>query len=368
MDIPFFNTYIHYTAPQRVVEVLKSTFLSEGKLVAEFEAQLALQLGWIHPITVNSGTSALHLALNLAGIAPGDEVILPAQTFVATGLAVLYCGATPVFADIHYETGNIDPIDVRRRITNRTKAIMAVDWGGMPCDMDALRSIAEEHNLLLIEDAAHAPGALYRNKPIGSIADFTCFSFQAIKHITTGDGGAVCIQNPELLRVGLARRWFGIDRAHAQPSILGERAYDINTPGFKYHLSDYGAALGLANIENFPQRLARRRTLVARYRTALATLNGIRLFDAPSDRESAWWLLGIHVAERREDLIRALKSKGIASSVVHVGIDRNSVFGGIQTHLTAQRRFDATQLHLPIHDAMDEQKIDRVIDAIRAGW
>jgi perosamine synthetase len=306
--------------------------------------------------------------LNLAGVGPGDEVILPAQTFVATGLAVLYCRATPVFADIQYATGTIDPSDVRRRITKRTKAIMTVDWGGMPCDMDELGVIAKEHGCALIEDAAHAPGATYRDQPIGSVADFTCFSFQAIKHITTGDGGALCVRDPDLLRVGLARRWFGIDRANAQPSILGERLYDIDAPGFKYHLSDYGAALGLANLENFPERLTRRRALVTRYRAGLAAADGIQLFDAPADRESAWWLLGIHVSERREDLIRALKSRGIAASVVHVGIDRNSVFGTIRAHLTTQREFDATQLHLPIHDAMDEQQVDHVIDAVQAGW
>lgn len=368
MKIPFFNTYIAPSAKGRVSAVLESTFISEGKLVKEFEAELARTLGWVNPIAVNSGTSALHLALLLAGVGPGDEVILPAQTFVATGLAVLYCGATPVFADIQYETGNIDPRSVRAAITKKTRAILVVHWAGYPCDMDEIQAIAQEHGLKVVEDAAHAPGAVYKDRPIGSISDFTCFSFQAIKHITTGDGGAVCVKDPELARQGLVSRWFGIDRAISQASVLGERQYDIATPGYKYHMNDYAATLGLANLENFQERMARRQKLVKIYQTQLAGADGIHLFQNEQNRQGAFWLFGLHVPERREEFIRALKAKNITCSVVHLGIDHNSIFGGKQTKLKNQRKFDDTQINLPIHDAMDEKSIQYVIDAVRAGW
>jgi perosamine synthetase len=367
MQIPIFYTYIHPSAKQRVMEVLETTFLSEGKLVKEFEARLSTELGMVHPAALNSGTSALHLALVVAGIGLGDEVILSPQTFVASALVVSQQGATPVFADIQYETGNIDPADIEHRITPRTKAIMAVHWGGYPCDLDEIHAIARRHGLLVIEDAAHAPGAMYKGKAIGAISDITCFSFQAIKHLTTGDGGAICCLDPDLAREAFKRRWFGIDRANSPMSELGEREYDITHVGFKYHLSDYAAALGLANLEGFHERLTRRRELVQRYQQALATVPGITLFQEQADRQSAHWLFGFHV-DNRLSFIRALKAQGIAASVVHDGIDHNSLFGGTQPDLTNQLRFNKTQIHIPIHDALTDEQLAYVVDTIRKGW
>ncbi|MBF9222153.1 DegT/DnrJ/EryC1/StrS family aminotransferase [Hymenobacter ruricola] len=367
MQVPIFNTYIHPSAQQRVSEVLATTFLSEGKLVKEFEAGLSSELGMVNPAALNSGTSALHLAMILAGIGPGDEVILSPQTFVASALVVSQQGATPVFADIQYETGNIDPADIEKRITERTKAIMAVHWGGYPCDMDEIQAIARKHNLLVIEDAAHAPGATYKGRAIGAISPITCFSFQAIKHLTTGDGGAICCLDPAMAQEALKRRWFGIDRANSPMSELGEREYDISAVGFKYHLNDYSAALGLANLTGFHDRMARRRALAKRYRQELVNVPGITLLQDAADRESAYWLFGMHV-ENRLAFIRALKAKGITASVVHDGIDHNSLFGGTREELTNQLRFNATQIHIPIHDALTEEELEYVVTTIKQGW
>ena len=367
MQVPIFNTYIHPDAKQRVAAVLDTTFLSEGKLVKEFEARLSADLGMVHPAALNSGTSALHLALVVAGIGPGDEVILSPQTFVASALVVAQQGATPIFADIQYETGNIDPGDIEHRITPRTKAIMAVHWGGYPCDLDEIRAVARKHGLLVIEDAAHAPGATYKGQAIGAISDITCFSFQAIKHLTTGDGGAICCLDPALAQEAFKRRWFSIDRANSPMSELGEREYDIANVGFKYHLSDYAAALGLANLEGFQQRLTRRRELARRYRQELAQVPGLRLFRDEADRASAYWLFGFHV-ERRLDFIRALKAQGIVASVVHDGIDHNSLFGGTRPELTNQLRFNETQIHIPIHDALTDEQLAHVVATIKQGW
>ena len=263
--ILFFNTFIEKDAYKDIKGVLDSTMLSEGKLVKEFENKLSSELGLENPVAVNSGTSALHLALVLAGVKPRDEVILPAQTFIATGLVIAQEKAVPVFADIQLETGNIDPKSVEEKITKKTKAIMVVHWAGTPVDLDEINAMAKKHKLVVIEDAAHALGATYKGKAIGSISDFTCFSFQAIKHLTTGDGGVVCIKDQNKVQEAKARRWFGIDRANAKESELGEREYDIASIGYKYHMNDYSAVLGLVNLKNFKSRLLIRRKIAKRY-------------------------------------------------------------------------------------------------------
>lgn len=365
--IPVYATYIHPSAKTLVTETIESTFLSEGKKVKEFEDQLSQKLGIVNPVALNSGTAALHLAMVLAGIKQGDEVICPAQTFVASALVIVQQGATPVFADIKYETGNIDPASVKEKITERTRAIVVVHWAGMPCDMDEIHALAKEYNLPVVEDAAHAPGATYKGRFVGSMSHYTCFSFQAIKHITTGDGGALACLNAEKTTEAFTRRWFGIDRAHAAPSVLGERQYDIAMLGFKYHLNDYGAALGLANITNITERLQWLRQTATYYLNELKNVPGICLWDSPSDRESAWWLFGLHV-ENRLGFIKALADRGVTASVVHQRIDHNSVFGGLDESLVNQKKFNETQVHIPLHSAMDDQQAQMVIAAIKKGW
>ena len=365
--ISLFTTFVHPSAQQRVAAVLHSTFLSEGKLVKEFEERLTTELGMMHPAALISGTSALHLALEVAGVGVGDEVILAPQTFIASAITVVQVGATPVFADIQYETGNIDPHDIEHRITPRTKAIMAVHWGGYPCDLAEIQAIADRHGLVVIEDAAHSPGAMYRGRAIGSISDYTCFSFQAIKHLTTGDGGALCTRDPAPAREVFRRRWFGIDRANSPVSEIGEREYDLVDVGYKYHLSDYAAALGLANLEGFHDRMSRRRALVAQYDAGLRQVAGLTPFVHQADRESAHWLYGFHV-ENRLGFIRALKAKGIASSVVHDGIDHNTLFGGRRMDLSNQRRFDETQIHVPLHDDLTTEHVAYITEVIKQGW
>ncbi len=169
----FFHTHISEKAIELATGTLRSGLLSEGKRVRQFEEELTRVLALPNPVAVNSGTSALHLALEVAGVGQGDEVILPPQTFIASGLAILMCGATPVFADIQPQTGNIDPDSIRAHVTPRTKAIMPVHWGGYPCDMDEISAVAEEHHLAVVEDAAHAFGAAYKGKPVGTLSRFT---------------------------------------------------------------------------------------------------------------------------------------------------------------------------------------------------
>ena len=367
MSIGIFDTHVESNAFDFVKDVLHTTFLSEGQLVKNFEKKLSQELGIINPVAVNSGTSALHLSLVLANIQKGDEVIIPAQTFVATGLVVIQQQAKVVFADIQYETGNICPKSILVKITDKTKAIIVVHWGGNPCDMTEITQIAKKHNLVVIEDAAHALGATYKNKPIGSISDYTCFSFQAIKHLTTGDGGLLSVLKNDIAKDAFVKRWFGIDRANALPSILGERIYDINELGFKYHLNDYAAALGLANLINFSERLAHIQKIARYYNQELNNTAGIQIFTQENDRKSAYWLYGFHI-EKREQFIKMMQAAGITTSVIHLGIDHNSIFGGKQQGLINQRKFDNTQIHIPIHAKIDDEKAAYIVETIKKGW
>ena len=360
-------TTVSERAIANVVATLQSGFVSEGRQVKQFETELANRLGLVGPVALNSGTSALHLALVLAGVKLGDEVILPPQTFIATGMAVLMAGAVPVFADIDDNNGNIDPVSIRQKITHRTKAIIPVHWAGYPCDLSEINAVAETHNLAVIEDAAHALGATYQEKPIGSISRFTCFSFQAIKHLTTGDGGALCCLRPDDERRARIRRWFCIDRERSQPSFLGERVYDANEVGYKYHLNDLGAALGLGNLEVLPEVLARLREISSLYRREFSAIPGLILLESKPDRESACWLFTVLV-EQRDNFLRALQDRDVPASVFHQRIDRNSVFGGVRKDLPNIGRFDAHQAAVPLHAGLSDEDVGRVVAAVKAGW
>ncbi|MFN0058373.1 MAG: DegT/DnrJ/EryC1/StrS family aminotransferase [Planctomycetota bacterium] len=363
----FFITSMSAAAVELAAQTLRSTFVSEGKRVKEFEAALASRLGLMNPAALNSGTSALHLALDVVGVGPGDEVILPPQTFIATGHVVLMQGAKPVFADIDPETGNLDPADVRRRITARTRALIPVHWSGYPCDLDELNALARERDIAVIEDAAHALGATYRGRPIGAISRFTCFSFQAIKHVTTGDGGALACLDARDSELAFTRRWFGIDRVRHQPDLLGERVYDLDHVGYKYHMNDLAAAVGIGNLADFPRRLVRRREIAALYTRELAHVAGLRLLRDDGDRESAYWLFTMRV-ERRADFIRKLAESGIPASVVHLRIDRNRVFGGVREDLPGMALFNKEQVAIPVHEQLSSDDLGHIIETIRRGW
>lgn len=363
----FFNTNISSGAAETVKRVLDNTFVSAGKIAEQFEKELERTLRLKQVVTVNSGTAALHLGLDVAGIGPGDEVIIPAQTFIATGLSVLMQKAVPVFADIQSDTGNIDPLSIEEKITSRTKAIIPVHWGGYPCDMDEINAIASKHHLKVIEDAAHALGATYKGTPVGTISDFTAFSFQAIKHLTTGDGGALCCRETGDYINARKKRWFGIDRENSRPSILGEREYNVDELGYKYHLNDYAAALGLANLVDLPCILTRHRQIAAYYSQNLCNIPGLTLLSKKTDRESSDWIFTILV-ERREDFIKMLSSRGIPASVVHLRIDKNSVFGGIRRELVNQAKFNETQVSLPVHIGLTDEETDQIVNTVKHGW
>lgn len=363
----FFHTHISESSIDRALKALRTTFVSEGKLVREFESRLASDLGLCRPVALNSGTTALHLGLLLSGVEPGDEVIIPAQTFIATGMVVLAERATPVFCDINPDTGNMCPKSLADKISPRTKAVIPVHWAGYPCDLSEINSICADARISVIEDAAHALGARYNEKPIGAISRFTAFSFQAIKHVTTGDGGGLCCVCEDDEKDARIRRWFAIDRENSLPSILGERQYDADRVGYKYHMNDLAAAVGLGNLEDFPKIQSRLKEIAQTYRKRLTGVDGIRLLRQESDRQSANWLFTLRV-KQRENFIRALSDRGVPASVVHLRIDKNSVFGGVRPDLHGQEIFNEEQISLPLHYGLRDEDVHFVCEAIKGGW
>lgn len=365
--VSMFKPYVNKAAIKRVLKTLKSGWIGEGTQVQEFEAHLKKITRSNYTIAVNSGTSALHIALIIAGVQTGDEVITTAQTMLATTQAILVVGAKPVYADIQFKTGNIDPDDIVKRISRKTKAILPVDWAGYPCDYKKILGIAKKYNLILVEDAAHALGAVYRGKPVGSICPITCFSFQAIKHLTTGDGGMVCVKKKRQYEKAVRLRWFGIDRFKRKPSLLGEPEWNVTELGYKYHMNDIAAAVGLGNLLDFDSLLKRRHQIVSEYRNGFKKVAGLTLFDRAIDRQSADWLFSIHI-ERREDFCRMMKAKGIEVSVVHLRIDKNDICGGLRDDLPVLRRFTESHVSLPLHNQLKDADVKYVIKSIEKGW
>lgn len=368
-----FNCAVTESAVYTASKCLQSRQLSEGRRVRDFEVELETQLGLRYPVCTNSGTSALHLALRLAKVQPGDEVILPAQTFIATGMVVLHCGAKPVFADVDPATGLLDPLSAAIQLSPRTRAILWVDWCGLPLwHQDVFNATLgplpheDAPECYLVEDAAQALGATCRGRPVGGVsADITCFSFQATKHLTTGDGGAVCCTAK--WDAGRARRlrWFGMDREEV--TVMGERPSTVENVGYKYHMNDLAAAIGLGNLFGFKSRLARRQIIGARYREALQNVPGLKVPPLPPDRTHAYYAFPVLV-ERREDFHRVMQERGVPSSVISRRIDRHPVFGGLREDLPGTDHYDQHQINLPCHDGLTDEDVQQVVDSIRRGW
>lgn len=359
--IPLFLPHIPKNALTQVAEVLNSRWIGQGPKVDRFEQEFKEKfLGDCLPLAVGSGTDALHLAYLLAGIGPGDEVLTPAFTCTATNIPLLYIGAKPVLVDVNQETLNIDVADLRRKIRKETKAIVVVHYGGLPCDMSEIGALAKEFNIPVIEDAAHAVGAQYKGEYIGSISEFTMFSFQAIKHITTGDGGMVSIQNPELVDLAKRLRWFGIDRSAKQNGIWEN---DIKDIGYKYQMTDLGAALGLAGLEEFDDTLLHRQTLLKRYIENLGDHNSVKIVGRPNTHSvHAAWLFTI-LTKKRKQLQKFLLDNGVESNQVHYRNDRYSILGGRQ-ELQNMDLIENDYLVLPLHTRMGIRDVDRICDLI----
>lgn len=361
--IPLFKVHMPESVMEPLKKVLMSGYIGQGPKVEEFEKGLAKWMGTSSVLTVNAGTSALHLAMRLAGVDHGSEIITTSMTCTASNMPALERGADLVWADIDPWTGNIDPLDVERKITPKTKAILAVHWGGYPCEIDELRAIARKHGLVFVEDAAHAFGSSYKGKPIGSHADFVAFSFQAIKHLTTVDGGLLACRSPEAYRRGKLLRWFGIDRETPRTDLRCEE--NILEYGYKHHMSDVSAIIGIEQLKYIEGILARHRANAAFYRERLAGVKGLRLLKYQDDRLSSYWLFTIRVRDR-DGFQDFMGKHGVMVSRVHVRNDIHTAYKAFKRNLPGVDEFDREQVSIPVGWWVTDEDREKIAKSIEA--
>lgn len=364
-EVVLFHPYIPEEAIDEVVDTLHSRWIGQGPKVDQFERIWEERISGSHKaVATGSGTDALHMAYILAGVGPGDEVICPVFTCTATNLPILYQGARPVFADVQPHTLNIDPKSVEKLINKKTKAIVAVDYGGLPADLDELADIAKTWHIPLIEDAAQAQGATYKGKKVGEIADFTCFSFQAIKIITTSDGGMLTLKDSKLLDKAQRIRWFGIDR---KAKMQDRWKNDITELGYKYQMTDVEAALGLGAMKVFDTTLAAYRRNWEQYRDGLKDCKNVYFIDEPVDRRSACWVATI-LTEYREELEKKFAERNVQVNQTHYRNDRYSIFGGRVKNCPNMDAIEDKYLLLPNHLRITPEEIESIIRTVRRGW
>jgi UDP-4-amino-4,6-dideoxy-N-acetyl-beta-L-altrosamine transaminase len=356
-----------------VEAVLRSDWLTTGPKVPEFEAAVAERVGARHGVAVSSGTAALHAIIHALGIHPGDEVIVPAMTFASTANVVVIEHGTPVFADVDPETLLLDPADTEARITNRTTAIVAVDYAGHPADYDALRGIAERHGLALLSDACTALGARYRGQPVGSLADLTAFSFHPVKHVTTGEGGMVTTDD-----AGLAERMYrfrnhGITTDHRTREQAGSWTYEMVDLGYNYRLTDFQSALGISQLAKLDAWLARRQAIARRYDEAFARIEGVSPLAVRRDVVHAYHLYVIQLELEqlrvgRTEVYRALRDEGIGVNVHYIPVHLHPYYRerfGTDRGLcpNAEQAYERI-LTLPLFPRMSDADEDDVVRAV----
>lgn len=394
MYIPYGRQSIDDADIEAVVKVLKSDYLTTGPAVAAFEKKVADYVGAKYAVAVSNGTAALHVACLAAGIGEGDEVITTPITFAASANCVLYCGGTPVFADIDPDTYNISPAELERKITSRTKAIIPVHYTGQPCDMDAILEIARKHDLLVIEDGAHALGASYKGKKIGSIADMTCFSFHPVKPVTTGEGGMIVTDNEELYRKLVLYRSHGITRDNdmmqqyedqlrqSMDPALQEAAEmlrgDVMDPGgwyyqqlelgYNYRITDIACALGASQMDKLDRFLERRRQIAGKYDEAFADIPQIKTPWQQEGCQSGWHLYMIQTMERsRREVFDGLRQAGIGVNVHYIPVYRHPYYqrnGYAGVHCLNAEAFYERAVSLPIFPGLTGSQQDYVIEHV----
>ena len=372
--LPVALPWISQREKDAVAEVLDSGWITTGAKAIELGRRVAEMGGAAHGLSVNSCTGAMHLALAALGIGPGDEVITSTWTFCATVNVILHVGATPVLVDVTADTLNLDPQAVARAITKRTRALMPVHFAGHPADMDALLALAREHDLAVIEDAAHALGARWRGRPVGSLGTCTCFSFYAIKNVTTGEGGALVTDDAELAERAQILSLHGISKdAWKRYAATGSWYYEVTAPGFKYNMTDLAAAIGLAQLERWPEFHARRHSLSARYDTWFAGVPEVRPLLVRPEVEHARHIYPVLLALERLTIDRARFIEGLRAE--NVGTTVNFIPVHLHPYYRDHLGFEAGRfpvadaaypalVTLPLYPRMEESDVDDVVRAV----
>ena len=348
-----------------VKRVFDTGWLGMGSVVKEFEEAVGAFLGAHHVVATNTGTSALHLALDAVGLKPGDEVIVPSLTYVATIQAITATGAVPVFCEVEEDTLNINLSDAERKITKKTKAIVPVHYRGVPCDMERLLALAEQFKLRVIEDAAHAFGSYYKKKRIGSFGDLTCFSFDPVKNVTCGEGGAITAQNTELFDLLQQKRILGVDkdtwsRYHDKRSWF----YDVITQGYRYHMSNINAAIGLVQLKKYDALNIRKISIAKRYDREFGALEKFDLLRTDYTGLSLFIYI-IKVREGREKLMKFLAEQGIGTGIHYIPSHLFSFYKRKGVELPVTERVYKQILTLPLFPDMTDDQVERVISAIK---
>ena len=369
--IPYGKQTIDQDDIQAVVDVLQSDFLTTGPKIADFEQTVADYVGAKYAVAISNGTSALHAACFAAGIGPGDEVITTPLTFAASANCVLYCGGTPVFADVDPKTYNIDPEDIQRKITDRTKAIIAVHLAGQPCDMDAIHSIAREHGLIVIEDGAHALGSVYKGKKVGSMSDMTTFSFHPVKPITTGEGGMIVTDNEDFYKKMILFRSHGITRDDSMMTRNdGPWFYQQFDLGYNYRITDIQCALGCSQMKKLDRFLALRKEIVAHYNEAFADCDNIITPYQLSDTESGWHLYIVQVKNcDRRQVFEKMREKGIGVNVHYIPVYMHPYYqehGYENVHCANAEEIYSHIISLPLYPGLTSEQQDYVIDTLKS--
>jgi len=350
--------------------VFKSGWLGMGSVVKEFEDAIAAFIGGeplSYVVAVNTGTTAMHIALSALGVDAGDEVIIPSLTFVATAQIVTATGANPVFCEIEEDTLNIDVKDLERCITEKTKAIIPVHYRGIPCNMNAILQLARDNNITVIEDAAHALGSSYYGKKIGSFGDITCFSFDPIKTITCGEGGAVITRGKKIYESIVRKRILGIDK-DTWSRYKNERSwsYDVIEQGYRYHMSNINAAIGLVQIKKFEQMNKRKIDIAKRYDEEFAHIEGLSLLRTEYEDLGLFTYI-IKVKEKRDELMVYLKEKGIGSGIHYIPVHHFTYYKNFMRNpLPITDKVYEQILTLPLYPDMTDEETNLVIKEMRS--
>jgi perosamine synthetase len=341
-------------------EVLYSGMIAEGEHVYRFEAEFAKSFGLPVALGTSSGTAALHIALLLSGVEAGDEVITTSMTAEPTNTVILQCGAEPMFADVDPETGNLDPDSVVAAIGPRTKAIVVVHYAGFPVDMPAMRRIADQHGISLIEDSAHALGALSAGNPIGSIGDFGIFSLQAIKHMTTIDGGVLTMRNPDLVAAAKKLRWFGLAKGVPRTEV------NIDRIGFKYNMHNVAGVIGLAQLETIQHKVSRHIENGQFFDREISAIPGLSVTRIDAGQEPSYWLYSV-LSDDSDAVERILAAAGVSASKLHRPNHMHSVFQPYRRSLPGLDTYYRRLTHIPCGWWVSDEDRDRIVGALRKG-
>lgn len=355
-----------YIAPRKemlpaIENILYSGYIAEGETVRKFEKEFGKFIGNPNVLAVQSGTAALHIAMLLLNIGPGDEVISTPMTAEPTNTTIAITGAKVVWADVDLDTGLLDPKSVRKKITEKTKAIMLVHYAGMVCNMDEFNKISRETGIPIIEDTAHALGSKYMGKMTGSNSRFTCYSFQAIKQMTTVDGGAIAFGNPEDIPIARKLRWFGLDKK------IPRLENDITRAGYKYGMNNVTAGIGLVQLDHISDVINACISNGKFYDKALKGIPGVTMVTYYPHTEPSYWLYTLKV-DNRDDFIKMMESNDILASPLHHRSDTHSVFVESKCELPQMEEWYKSFVHIPCGWWINEADRERIVLAIKKGW